>query len=106
MVFLEDCYSNTLLNPLGALQGPQPPGKVAKSVEVQKVTEDLATRDSFRHPSAFGRAREIAKAKGHDIKDLLTQGLDQLDLKFLPHYTLRVRVRLGLGLVRVRVLGC
>ena len=53
------------------------------------MTEDLATRDSFRHPSAFGRAREIAKAKGHDIKDLLTQGLDQLDLKFLPHYTLR-----------------
>jgi hypothetical protein len=58
-------------------------------LEVEKVTEDLATRDSFRHPSAFGRAREIAKAKGHDIKDLLTQGLDQLDLKFLPHYTLR-----------------
>ena len=45
------------------------------------MTEDLATRDSFRHPSAFGRAREIAKAKGHDIKDLLTQ--------VLPHYTLR-----------------
>ncbi|CAL8328898.1 unnamed protein product [Gadus morhua 'NCC'] len=81
MIFLEDW--------LGALQGPQPPGKVAMSVEVEKVTEDLATRDSFRHPSAFGRAREVAKAKGHDIKDLLTQGLDQLDLKFLPHYTLR-----------------
>ncbi|CAL8276995.1 unnamed protein product [Boreogadus saida] len=70
-------------------EGPQPPGKVAKAVEVGKLTEDLATRDSFRDPSAFGWAREIAKAKGHDIKDLLTQGLDQLDLKFLPHYTLR-----------------
>ncbi|CAL8310492.1 unnamed protein product [Boreogadus saida] len=57
MVFLEDCYLKTFLNPLGALQGPQPPGKVAKSVEVEK--------------------------------DLPTQGLDQLDLKFLPHYTLR-----------------
>ncbi|CAL8256837.1 unnamed protein product [Arctogadus glacialis] len=78
-----------LSNPLGALQGPQPPGKVAKSVELEKVMEDLATRDSFRHPSAFGRAREMAKTKGHHVKDLLTQGLDQLDLKFLPHYTLR-----------------
>ncbi|CAL8236452.1 unnamed protein product, partial [Arctogadus glacialis] len=89
VVFLEDCYMKRLSNPLGALQGPQPPGKVAKSVELEKVTEDLATRDSFRHPSAFGRAREIAKAKGHNVKVLLTQGLDQLDLKFLPHYTLR-----------------
>ncbi|CAL8253813.1 unnamed protein product [Gadus morhua 'NCC'] len=89
VVFLEDCYMKRLSNPLGALQGPQPPGKVAKLVELEKVIEDLATRDSFRHPSAFGRAREMAKAKGQHVKDLLTQGLDQLDLKFLPHYTLR-----------------
>ncbi|KAK5936114.1 hypothetical protein CgunFtcFv8_027911 [Champsocephalus gunnari] len=97
-IFLGDIYKRNDRIPLGAMAGTTPPGKLKGSVHVDKVVEDLATRDSFHAPDTFGRARNMCMKRGIDITECLMLGFLELKLKFFPAFTLRdVRKKKILG---------
>lgn len=71
------------------LKGDTPPGRLCGSQKVEEFCEDLATKDSFKAPNTFGRARQLVKGKGLDVKEVLTQGFLSEQFKFFPNIKFR-----------------
>lgn len=86
-VILSDLHDINEGISIQSLKGDAPPlqSKLVGCRKVEQLCRDLSERKGFDYPMTFGRAKEMARAAGHDVYSCLELGTKEL--KFFPAFT-------------------
>ncbi|KAL7398168.1 hypothetical protein ABVT39_005516 [Epinephelus coioides] len=85
-VLLGDLYKRNDQLPWTSLKSDTPPGRLTGAIDVKKLAEDLATKESFPVPHTFSRARALVRDAGQDVVECLIQGFTAESIIFFQAF--------------------